>query len=110
MLQLYVFASVCLGLLSMLPWLLVAIGSPGVMLASPAPHETMTGVVIAALIVWFYPVYVWLFARRSWRLLRGGEGRGAAGPATMIALPALAVIAYVVAGQGGQLVASVMAR
>ena len=101
MLRLYVIVCGSLAALSFVPWGLAALLAPDATLAPPRPEESWTGVWLAFAVVWFYPVFVALFGMRSWRFWRTGDYSAAAGPVTLIGLPALALLGLFLAGRGG---------
>ena len=101
MLRLYVMACGALAALSLLPWGLVALLRPDAILAPTRPGESATGVMLALAIVWLYPVFVGLFGLRSWQLCRSGNYGAAAGPTTLIGLPALALVLIYLAARAG---------
>ena len=51
--------------------------------------------------VWAYPVFVGLFGIRSWQFYRTGNYSAAAGPTTLIGLPALAMLVLFVSERAG---------
>lgn len=101
MLRLSVIACGCLAVLSLVPWGLAALVAPDATLAPARPDESMMGVWLASTIVWSYPLFVALFGVRSWRFYRVGDYGAAAGPTTLIGLPALALLMIFLAGRGG---------
>jgi hypothetical protein len=101
MLRFYVIACSGLAALSLVPWTLIAVLAPDATLAPPRPEESMMGVWLAFAVVWLYPLFVGLFGMRSWRLYRAGDYGAAAGPTTLIGLPALLVLSIFLAGRGG---------
>jgi hypothetical protein len=47
-------------------------------------------------LMWAYPIFLGMFAHRSWTFFREQDYENAAGPATLIAVPALLLLFYYV--------------
>ena len=101
MLRVYVIACGGLVALSLVPWGIVALLAPDATLAPARPNESMMGVWLAFAIVWSYPLIVALFGMRSWRFYRAGDYGAAAGPTTLLGLPALALLLIFLSARGG---------
>ena len=101
MLRFYVISCAILAALSLVPWGLTLLLAPDAVWAPAQPGESLTGVWLAFAMVWAYPVFVGLFGIRSWQFYRTGNYSAAAGPTTLIGLPALAMLVLFVSERAG---------
>jgi hypothetical protein len=96
MMQHYVLACMGVALLSLLPWALVALFPTGAGVGPSRGHDPLPSTLIALGIIWAYPIFLGLFAHRAWSFFREEDYENAAGPATLIAVPALLLVLYYV--------------
>lgn len=100
MLRLYVLVCSVVALLSLVPWSLAAMLAPGATQTLAQPGESELGVGLALALIWLYPAFLALFGVRSWRLYRARQYGAAAGPTTLIGLPAVALLIVYAIGRG----------
>ena len=99
MVRTYVIGCYLFAFVSLVPWLLMAI----TLIPTPGTRDTTPGAATAAVIVGLlmlsYPVWLSVFGVRSWRFFREGDDLNAAGPSTLIGVPALILLLFFVAGR-----------